>query len=373
MNILLTGGIFNHSIEVQRARQSTIEIMLMNKLIEYGHNVLPLANEAKNSLDFIDKNSSFDVVHMNHMNRGTLLFALQNKIPTIYTSHDPYLASGIPIPKERMVWTLGRKIVFEFSNAIVALSNREKQELKEKFNLPENKIFVIPNGLDIDSYLTSTGRSAVPRKAKIRLLFIGQLLPFKGVDLLLKAFSQVVVETKADIELVVVSQNMTLREQLLQMANNLSILDRLSIIGPLSRQELVNELYSCDVYVHPSRGEGMSTTTMEAMACARPIIATDVGGTEELLGSNGNFLIPSEDVNSLARSIKEFYLNSEYYSVVGQKNQERVKKHFTFEQMSRRYEELYSYVSQEEYIKKENKLMLRNFYKQITQFYLRIS
>lgn len=345
MKILLTGGVYNHSVEVQESRKSTIEIMLKNELVRRGHEVTAIGNEAKNSLEVLGS-GGFDLVHMNHMNRGTLLLALQNKVPTVYTSHDPFIASGIPIPKERPVWSMGRRSVFRNTDLTVALSQNEAVRISQAFGVPSSRIIVVHNGLDVHAYSRPSAESQVKRRHAYRLLFVGQLVPFKGVDLLMNAVKQAIASWAIDIELVIVSQNMTLRQQISSIAESLGIGDLLTIIGPLSREELVNEYYACDVYVHPSRGEGLSTTTMEAMACGKPSIATNVGGTEELLGNWGNVLVPSEDVDALAKAICVLYNKFDSFGNIGNRNQMAIRKHFTVSGMADKYESAYGVAMQ---------------------------
>lgn len=345
MRVLMNGGVFNLSKDIQEARKSTIEIMLANELERRGHTVTTIGNEDKASLNIL-RDGTYDVVHMNHMNRGTLLLALQDTVPTVYTSHDPFIASGIPMPNEKKVWTLGRQAVFRYSDVVVALSNIERSRISERFRIPQSRICVVHNGLDVESYVPPKCGSSIPRKYKLRVLFVGQMVLFKGIDILIKAL-RLVVGQGVDAELLIVSQNMSLREQILAQASALGLGERVVIIGPLTREELVNEYYSCDVYVHASRGEGLSTSTMEAMACAKPVVATDVGGTRDLLGDRGNVLVKSEDVDGLAQGIIHFSSSSsELLREIGRRNQAAVRDYFTVTKMTDLYERVYKYAQE---------------------------
>jgi len=132
-----------------------------------------------------------------------------------------------------------------------------------------------------------------------RAVFIGVLERYKAVDILLRAWSDVVA-TLPEAELTVVGKGSlggVLRDQ--AGAAGLSV----RFVDPVSQAELVDILDRATCLVLPSRSEGLPRIVLEAMARARPVVATDVGGMAELVDDATGRLIPPEDRGALVRAL----------------------------------------------------------------------
>jgi glycosyltransferase involved in cell wall biosynthesis len=134
---------------------------------------------------------------------------------------------------------------------------------------------------------------AVPDEASdsvYRLCFLGRLVPLKGVDLLLRAFSEVVAELP-DAELEIVGDGPQ-RAELEELATALGLTDRVVFRGWLDPSGCVEALGRCDVFVFPSLQEAGGVAVLEAMAAGRPVIAARWGGPAELLDDDCAILVP---------------------------------------------------------------------------------
>jgi glycosyltransferase involved in cell wall biosynthesis len=139
-------------------------------------------------------------------------------------------------------------------------------------------------------------------RAGVTFLYIGRLSPEKGVATLGEAFG-LASALRQDIQLQVIGagpEGVRLKQMALAAGWN----QRLQMTGSLSRDEARMALWQADVFVLPSRFESMSYTLLEAMACGRPVIATDVGGNRDLVepGING-LLVPSANPVALSEAI----------------------------------------------------------------------
>ena len=94
------------------------------------------------------------------------------------------------------------------------------------------------------------------------------------------------------------------RERLLYLIHELGLTDRVELTGALSREEVRDRLRASDVLLHPSYSEGIANTVLEAMACALPVVVTDVGGMGEVVsdGVHG-FLCPPREPCALADAL----------------------------------------------------------------------
>ena len=109
-----------------------------------------------------------------------------------------------------------------------------------------------------------------------------------------------------------------------------------------SRSDVPDVMKSLDLFVLPSRAEGISNTILEAMASGLPVIATEVGGNAELV-SNGRTgeLVPAADVAGMAEMISRYVRHPGLRAKHGQAGRQRVEQDFSLDGMVRRYTSLY--------------------------------
>jgi glycosyltransferase involved in cell wall biosynthesis len=161
--------------------------------------------------------------------------------------------------------------------------------------LDDDRVRVVPNGVDLERF-TPDGPALDLPPARVRLLFVGGTIYRKGVDLLIEAFGEAFA---GDPSVVLVVKDMggasfykgiNLGEPIraLQASGRVVYIDR-----DLSDDEVAALYRACDVLVHPYRGEGFAMPVLEAMACARPVIVTAGGPTDEFVPDEACWRIPS--------------------------------------------------------------------------------
>ena len=217
-------------------------------------------------------------------------------------------------------------------------------QLNKQVGIPRNRIDVLPNGINTESFKPPSSAQRESIRAAMQFAdtdlvvgIVGCLTQVKDHELLLRAFAGVANRTK-HWKLLVVGDG-PLREQLLQQAHELDIHQRVRFTG---RREDVPQLLGCmDLYVCSSRSEGMSIAVMEAMATGLPIIATDVGDNPALLrnGVDG-VIIPAGDADRLARTLHILSRSPETRRRFAHGARVRAKT-FDFGEMVRAYETYY--------------------------------
>jgi glycosyltransferase involved in cell wall biosynthesis len=117
--------------------------------------------------------------------------------------------------------------------------------------------------------------------------------------------------------------------------------------------ELLNAI---DVFVLPSINEGMSNTLLEAMACALPVIATNVGGNPEVVGdAGGGFLVPPADGEAIAGRLAQLQRLPDLRAAMGSAARQRIVESFSLAAMTRAYRELYLGLAQRRGLLDKNK------------------
>jgi glycosyltransferase involved in cell wall biosynthesis len=135
------------------------------------------------------------------------------------------------------------------------------------------------------------------------LLFVGQLTPRKGYDLVVRALPAI-VEQYPNVSLLIVSGiNLAQREHLRTLARRSGVERHIHLLGYLTDEELINLYRASDALLFPTRYEGFGLPLLEAMAAECPLIATDIPVVREIVrdGANG-LLVPYNDAAALARA-----------------------------------------------------------------------
>jgi glycosyltransferase involved in cell wall biosynthesis len=156
---------------------------------------------------------------------------------------------------------------------------------------------VIPNGVDPEEFAHGSGADA---GFEPFLLAVGRLVPQKGFDVLLDAFA---ISDLAGVNLVIAGDGF-LREALARRAAELEIVDRVYLLGAVSRRGLVALMHGAMAFALPSRGEAFGIALLEAMAAGVPSVAAAAGGVPELARDGENALVvATEDAEALSSAL----------------------------------------------------------------------
>jgi glycosyltransferase involved in cell wall biosynthesis len=168
----------------------------------------------------------------------------------------------------------------------------------------------------------------------------GKVWPVKGIDILIRAAAIVCRELPRTNFLVAGWLGHDYATEVQQQTESLGLSGNVKFIGRLPH--IVSILKACDVFCLPSRSEGLSNALLEAMACALPAVATEVGGNPEVVleGQTG-FLVPGEDPEAAAARILDLLRDPELRARMGATGRDRVRERFTVEVMVRRMAALY--------------------------------
>ncbi|MCS6839909.1 MAG: glycosyltransferase family 4 protein, partial [Roseiflexus sp.] len=182
---------------------------------------------------------------------------------------------------------------------VVALSHAERKFLA-CLGVDPQRISVLPNAVDLQAY--SNAPPPVAARPPL-VLFIGQLVPRKGYDLLARAMP-VVLNAVPEARFVFVSHNRSGEAELRQIAAAGGVADRLEIAGRVSEAEKIRLLHQATVVAAPSRYEGFGIPLIEALAAGAPVVTTDVvAGNEIIDHERTGLLVPYGDVTALAAAL----------------------------------------------------------------------
>lgn len=218
------------------------------------------------------------------------------------------------------------------TDQIVCVSMAVRNHLVNIGGLPGKKMAVIPNAIDTTPFDTIP-----PRKigTPARLITVGRLARVKGQDILLRALAYL---GNSVAEVVIVGdgpENLKLR----RLASDLRVDSKVTFLG--ARDDIPDLLAQSDLFVAPSRSEGLPVAVLEAMAASRPVVATAVGGVCDVLEGVG-WLAPVLDPEALAREIKNALATPDIVVQKTRAARDRVKRFYGFNQMVNSYLQLYA-------------------------------
>ncbi|MEX1248618.1 MAG: glycosyltransferase family 4 protein [Anaerolineales bacterium] len=219
--------------------------------------------------------------------------------------------------------------VWQRAAAVVANSAGLKA-LGEKFE-SRVPIHVIPNGVNLENFRAGGRAWDAPR-----LLFVGRIVYQKGLDLLLKALGELKGETW---ELTIVGDGPRV-EQLQAQARGVGIAERVHFKGWQTRRQLPETYRAANLFVYPSRHEGMPNAVLEAMASGLPVLATRIAGNEELVTEETGLLVLPEDTGALRSALERLLPDAELRRRMGAAARKRVAAEYSWRRVAEAYLDL---------------------------------
>jgi L-malate glycosyltransferase len=234
---------------------------------------------------------------------------------------------------------------YRLATGVIANAEAIKNQLINRDGLQPEKIWVIHNGLDLKRFdVPSSHFASTPvENRQITVAIVANLRPEKGHLVFLKAVQQF-IKSMPHSQFLIVGDG-PMRETIETHIKELRLAGSVKMTGSVTNIPAL--LRSVDIVVLASlKNEGLPNTVMEAMAAGKPVIATDVGGTRELVSEGvTGYLVPSGDARVLADRMRTLALSPGTQKTMGEKARRKIEERFTVEQIARRFERLYDELS----------------------------
>ena len=205
--------------------------------------------------------------------------------------------------------------VYQQAHKLICISNQVKELLIDSMG-SEIDTAVVYNGTDPKLFAPSyqgPRTSTAPRT----ILMVGNLLAGKGHELVIRTVARL-KDSYSDLKCDIIGEGAD-RNRFARLAEDLGIRDRIRFLGRRSRPEVAEAMRNCTVFVLPSRYEGLGCVYLEAMACAKPVIACQRQGIGEIIrhGSNG-WLIPVDGVEELTQGLQILLSDADLRARIGE-------------------------------------------------------
>jgi len=250
----------------------------------------------------IQKEWNFDIVHIHDPLSSGLLgaYARENyNTPLVITFHGEDVTK---IWKMKVLRAIYRHAL-RSCDAFVFVSYYLRRVLDVK--LPHEKTFIIPSGYMVGRFKPLSKNKCIEmlnlQKNRKIVLFVGWLVERKGVEYLIRAIG---IAAKKDGNVICwIVGDGPLMKNLEELANKLGLNGTINFAGRKSPDEIPLWMNAADLLVLPSLNEGLPNVVVEALACGKPVVATKVAGTPEIVDKDVGYLVKPRDPVDLAKKI----------------------------------------------------------------------
>ena len=285
------------------------------------------------------QSGSFDIVHAHTRIAQVLGGLIENKhgIPCVTTCHGFFKTN------------LGRRLWPCWEQKVIAVSPAVQEHLVRVHRVAMEKIVCIPNGIDTEKYQqgydehrTTALRQqlGIPKGCRV-VGTTARLSPVKGLNHLLDAFALCL---KADKNLccLIVGEG-PVRKELEVQAKNLGIAPRVVFAGAVDN--VAPYLALMEVFVLPSRMEGLGLSILEAFAAGKPVVASRVGGIVDVIRNNENGLLVSPgSPQEIARAMQQILADEKLGARLAQEGNKTVRRDYSLDRMVQAVQSLYDAV-----------------------------
>lgn len=289
----------------------------------------------------LQKTTGVDLIHAHGplpCGHAAMLLSKELGIPFVVSVHGLDAFSTEQVRGRAGQWC--RRItrrVFASSRRVICISERVREQVLEGMEgQTENcRTSVVYNGVDAEFF-----SPAEERQSELTVLSVGNLIPIKGHDVLIRAIASLSSDYPA-LKLEIIGDGPEL-SRLKSLADELRISDQVHFLGRQGRGEVVAAMRRCTIFVLPSRYEGLGCVYLEAMSVAKPVIGCRGQGIAEVIqhGSNG-FLVGVDNDRELALAISMLLRDESRRRNFGRAARETIMERFTLAQQAERFARIY--------------------------------
>ncbi|MDA3936204.1 MAG: glycosyltransferase [Actinomycetota bacterium] len=220
-----------------------------------------------------------------------------------------------------------------FTQATVACSSTVGDFCRIWMKVPPERLFEIDNGVDVEAYELSRG----PQRSPVTFGALGSLIAVKGHVYLVDAFARIADELPGS-RLIIAGEGAE-RFEIEQAIAERGLQDRIVLRGVV--RDVPGHLRDVDVFVHSSLSEGLPMAILEAMAAAKPIVATDISVIPHVLADGVGVIVPPGDADALADAMLDLANDPQRAERMGEAAHERVREDYSLEHSVEQYGAMY--------------------------------
>ncbi|NCS36437.1 MAG: glycosyltransferase family 4 protein [Microcystis aeruginosa G11-01] len=351
--LLLSKYLHREKIEVAIATEATGWLVEQAQILEIQTYPIAISNKIRwqsfGNIYKLLKSQKFDIIHTHGGTAGfwgrLVAASLQNKPKIIHTYHGLHYLNTTQTksPQQTIKTAIFQKIdqlLLRITDQIICVCHSDYQKaIAAKVASPQ-KTSIVYNGIEIDRYSTPLNKETARKVFNMPptdFIFgnVGRLHEQKGHKYLLQSFAKVANRSK----LLIIGDG-DLKDELIKLADDLQINDRVSFLG--ARSDVYEFLSAIDVFVMPSLWEGQPIALLEALAIGKPCLASFIDGIPEIItdGING-YLVKPKNVEGLTKAMEVMINNPDILQEFSNCGTSRITDKFLAEHMAKAIESIY--------------------------------
>ena len=294
---------------------------------------------------------NFDLMHVHDWLAAFsgISFKHYLKKPMVLTVHSTEIgrAQGLHSPDSFAINGIEWWATYE-SNRVIVCSHSMKDEICNHFNIPAEKVDVIPNAIDATKYHSSSDRGLVRQRFGVGwgeklVLCVGRLVPQKGIEYFIRAIPKI-AQRFPEAKYIIVGEGWS-RDILEAEARASGYAHKIKFTGFASDQDVINLMSSADVLVVPSIYEPFGIVALEGMATGVPVVASQVDGLAEIIDHErtGIFVFPRSP-ESIAWGIGRVLSDYDHAKWMVENAKEKLHKAYSWEAVAMKTVEVYKKV-----------------------------
>ncbi len=269
--------------------------------------------------------------------------------PLLVTMHSTEIGrrDGLHTDTEKMIHGTEAWLTYE-AWKVICCSDYMVSHVKWAFGLPEDKLVMIPNGVNTRVYESSVNKNCETFRVKFALsnekivLYVGRMVYEKGIHVLINAIPEVL--KKVDAKFIIVGSGY-MKEQLLNIVRSMKLEHKVLFLGFVNDETLLRLQKCADVSVVPSLFEPFGIVALEAMAAKSPVVVSDTGGLSEIVDHDiTGFKAYPNNTDSLACGITKILLDENYKKYIEENAYKKVQEKYDWRKIARQTKQVYKTV-----------------------------
>lgn len=305
--------------------------------VSYGKKLHSILTEINNK-------QKIDIIHWHDLiaGFGVRLWSKNKQVKKVFTNH----SSGYLRYRKTILIKKYFSLSIDHCDALIGPSDELVSCSKEDFKkIPTFRY--IPNGVDTDRFAPGENKSFgeklnLPKDRKI-IFCPRRLSPKNGVSYLAQAIAPIVKACPKSYFLITGTGEPPEEEiKIRKIIQDSGMQDHVRFLGNVKNNEMPDLYHASDIVVMPSLIEAVSLAALETMSCAKPLVASNVGGLSQLIDhQNTGFLVPPANPDAIAHAVITLLNNEALYKKISVNARQHVQNHYSWKSIVKQTEELY--------------------------------
>lgn len=232
-----------------------------------------------------------------------------------------------------------KRVSLSLADKIITINKTELNRLQDYWKVPKENIEYVPNGVNTDLFKPLSD----VKKNKNEILFVGNLVKAKGIELAVSSFIKCKSEFK-DLKLTLVGQGY-MRPVIEEQMKRLGIKD-VTFLGALNHEQLNIVYNKATVTVFPSKKEGLPLALLESMSSGTPVVSAINDGSRDIVSNRVDGLLINQDgTKAFSEAISDLLSNAHLQTMMSRNSRRKVVENFSQEFVSKRIKQIYESLS----------------------------